>query len=73
MRISTYAWIEELWEAAITEDKHKGSSRKLLSLPDAWMPLSQTIMTTSKIYTESAHKFYYYFYMPVQPHPLIKI
>lgn len=28
------------------------------------------MMTTSKIYTQSDQKFYYYLSMPVQPHPL---
>lgn len=63
-------------EVVITEYKHKVLSRKdlffLLSLSDQCLNafISETMMTTSKIYTQSAQKFYYYFSMTVQPHPL---
>lgn len=59
-------------EVAITEYKHKALSRQdlflLLSL-SGWCLnafISETIMTTSRMCTQSAHKFY--FYMPAKPH-----
>lgn len=66
-------------EVAITEQKYKVLSRKdlffLLGLSDQRLNafISETIMTTSKIYTQSTQNFYYYFIHLFNPHPIIKI